>query len=151
MDALEQVTVFMTLMRQLALVMDEERRHLNDLRLDTLADIQADKAALSEAYEIEIRRLRDRPEVLSSLGQPVRAELHATMQAFQRALTANIDGLIDARDRIVEARAAIDTSLHRAVGPAGIETRSLRAPARAPDDGKVITVAFGQRRQGFSA
>lgn len=145
MDALEQVTVFMTLMRQLARVMDEERRHLDELRLDSLAEVQADKAALSEAYEIEIRRLRDRPEVLGSLGQAVRAELHATMQAFQRSLTNNIDGLIDARERVVEARAAIDTSLHRAVGPAGIDMRSARSPAPSEQGAKVITVAFGRR------
>jgi uncharacterized protein YhdP len=135
MDALERVTVFMTVMRQLALVMDEERHLLLELRLDALAEVQADKALLVEAYETELRRLRAEPELIATLDPAVRDELHATMQAFQRTLSDNIDSLVDARERMTGLAQAVDASLERTAGPGGQAAAGERR-------GQVIRVRF---------
>lgn len=83
MEPLEQVTVLMTLMRRLGQVMEHERAILHSLRVDVLPDIQEEKAALAEAYEIELSRLRCSPDVLASLDARVRSQLHEAMRAFQ--------------------------------------------------------------------
>src|SRR5690606_36120482 len=67
MEPLEQITVLMALMKRLAQVMDHERALLKSMRLDALPDLQDEKVALAEAYEIEVARLRRSPESLASL------------------------------------------------------------------------------------
>ena len=67
MEPLEQITVLMTLMKRLVQVMDHERAILKSMRLDALPDLQEEKVALAEAYEIEVGRLRCSPEALASL------------------------------------------------------------------------------------
>ena len=54
MEPLEQITVLMTLMKRLAQVMDHERAVLRSMRLEALPEIQDEKEALAEAYEIEL-------------------------------------------------------------------------------------------------
>jgi hypothetical protein len=135
MDALERVTVFMTLMRQLALVMGEERRLLVELRLDDLSEVQADKALLIEAYEMELRRLRAEPELIALLEPAVRAELHVTMQAFQQALADSIGGLMDAREKVQTLAESVESGLARATGTADPERPR-------PQTGEVIRVRF---------
>ena len=83
MEPLEQVTVLMTLMRRLGQVMDHERALLRSLKLDSLPDIQDEKVALAEAYEIELARLRCSPETLADLEPPVRDQLNEAMRGFQ--------------------------------------------------------------------
>ena len=73
MEPLEQVTILMTLMRRLVQVMDHERALLRGMRLDALPDVQDEKVALAEAYEIEVARLRRSPAALASLEPHVRA------------------------------------------------------------------------------
>ena len=68
MEPLEQITVLMTLMKRLAQVMDHERAVLRSMRLDALPEIQDEKEALAEAYEIELGRLRCSPETLAALA-----------------------------------------------------------------------------------
>jgi hypothetical protein len=58
MEPLEQVTILMTLMKRLVQVMDHERAILKGMRIDALPDVQDEKLALAEAYEIEVARLR---------------------------------------------------------------------------------------------
>jgi hypothetical protein len=83
MEPLEQVTVLMTLMRRLGQVMDHEAVVLQSLRLDALQDVQEEKAALAEAYEIELGRLRCSPQVLGTLEAAIRDRLHEAMREFQ--------------------------------------------------------------------
>ena len=93
MDGLEQVTVLMTLMRQLEQVMDHERELVGRMRLDSLSDIQAEKAALADAYEIELRRLRKSPEIVARVDPLVRAEFQAAMRDFQASVGRNASTL----------------------------------------------------------
>ncbi|MGH6900300.1 MAG: hypothetical protein ACREJ5_27740 [Geminicoccaceae bacterium] len=113
MEALEQVTVVMTLMKRLVQVMDHERAILKSLRLDVLPELQNEKMALAEAYEIEIARLRCSPEALASLEPHVRAQLHDAMCSFQESVTVNLHALCEAREGVDEVLRNIAESLTR--------------------------------------
>jgi hypothetical protein len=143
MEPLEQVTVVMTLMKRLVQVMDHERAILRSMRLDTLPDLQAEKAALAEAYEIELARLRCSPEALASLEPHVRAQLHDAMCGFQESVTVNLHALSGARRLVEEVLRNIGESLARGVKTA---TRGARGEgAEAEPGGQVIPVAFDRR------
>ena len=62
------VAVLLTLMRQLQEVMRTENGLLRDMRLERLRALQAEKAALADAYEVELRRLRDAPDAGGRAG-----------------------------------------------------------------------------------
>ncbi len=98
MQGHETVTILMTLMRQLTLVMEHEHALLRGMRVDALRDIQAEKTALAEAYEIEVRRLRSEPHKLADLEPGVGQELALAMREFQASARANADELLAARD-----------------------------------------------------
>jgi flagellar biosynthesis/type III secretory pathway chaperone len=143
MEPLEQVTVLMTLMKRLVQVMDHERAILKSMRLDALPDIQDEKVALAEAYEIEVGRLRCSPEALASLEPHVRAQLHDAMRSFQESMTVNLQALLAAREVVERVLRNIGESLARS-------TKSLTYGARgatgeAEPTGQVISVAFDRR------
>lgn len=142
MEPLEQVTVLMTLMKRLGQVMEHERAILRSMRLDILPDIQEEKVALAEAYEIELARLRCSPEVLASLDAPVRGQLHEAMRAFQECVAANINALLAAQAVVEKILRNIRDSLTQAeIGPAERARRSVAEPR-----GEVITLAFDRKR-----
>jgi len=141
MQPLEQVTILLTLMRRLGQLMDHERALLGSLRLESLTEIQDEKAALAEAYGIELDRLRRNPETLAALEVPVRERLHEAMRGFQESLAANLDALIDAHLAAEEILHNIADSLMRGSRGLGAETR---AGAHDEPRGHVIQVAFGR-------
>ena len=139
-----RLTVLMTLMRQLQDVMRTENGLLREMRLARLRDLQAEKAALAETYELELRRLRQAPELLASLGSDRRTLLESSMREFQATVRTNADRLLQSR-RVVEALVqAIGESLGTAAAPpAGYGTVSRAAVDTAP--ARVIPVAFDRR------
>jgi hypothetical protein len=140
MEPLEQVTVLMTLMRRLGQVMEHERAILHSLRLEILPDIQEEKTALAEAYEIELSRLRCSPDVLASLDARVRSQLHEAMRAFQTCAAANIHALHAAKASVQKVLASIAASLaENAAGP------DDRPPRPLEPRGQVIPVAFDRK------
>jgi ABC-type antimicrobial peptide transport system ATPase subunit len=143
MEPLERVTVLMTLMRRLVQVMEYERAILKSMRLDALPDLQDEKMALAEAYEIEVGRLRCSPEALASLEPHVRAQLHEAMCSFQESMTVNLQALATAREAVEQVLRHIGDSLARSA-------RSLSCGARGETGeveptGQVISVAFDRR------
>jgi hypothetical protein len=114
MDALEQVTVLMTLMRRLTQVMDHERTILRGMRLDALREAQHEKGLLAEAYEIELRRLRGRPELVQELDPAIRAELFEAMRTLQERLRVNRIALEAAREVVEKVVRTIGDSLREA-------------------------------------
>lgn len=139
MGVLEQVTVLMTIMRQLAEVMDHERRLLHGLRLEAMADLQAEKAALADAYAIEMRRLHAAPERLAELDEGIREDLGHAMQGFQRSLSANVHALQTARSALERLLRTIGDSL------ADAGTARPGYAGRPEARGEVIPVAFNRR------
>jgi hypothetical protein len=143
MEPLEQVTILMTLMKRLVQVMDHERAILQSMRLDALPDLQDEKVALAEAYEIEIARLRCSPEVLASLEPHVRAQLHDAMCSFQESVSVNLHALASVREVVDQVRRNIGENLARS---ARTLVHGAGREAGAPDQGgQVIPVAFDRR------
>jgi hypothetical protein len=143
MEPLEQITVLMTLMRRLVQVMDHERAILKTMRLDALPDIQDEKVALAEAYEIEVARLRCSPEALASLEPHVRAQLHDAMCSFQESVAINLHALSAARDLVDKVLGNITESLSR--GARTLSNLAHTHSENAPTGGQVIPVAFDRR------
>ena len=143
MEPLEQVTVLMTLMKRLVQVMDHERAILRSMRLDALPDLQDEKVALAEAYEIEIARLRCSPEALASLEPHVRAQLHDAMCGFQESVTVNLHALSSAREMVDKVLCNISESLARG---AKALTSAVPGETGEPEPrGQVISIAFDRR------
>lgn len=142
MEPLEQVTVLVTLMQRLGQVLDHERAILRGMRLDGLIDLQAEKAALAEAYEIELDRLRRSPETIAVLEPAVRSRLHDAMRDFQEAMTANLNVLLATRSAIQEVVDNIGESLADGRG-LGCSVRG--ETAAATPSGEVIPVAFDRQ------
>lgn len=143
MEPLEQITILMALMKRLVQVMDHERAILNSMSLDVLPDLQDEKVALADAYEIEAARLRCSPDALASLEPHVRTELHEAMRSFQESVTNNLHALMAAQEMVERVLRNVGDSLARG-------TRRLSHGARSQTgevepSGQVITVAFDRR------
>ena len=143
MEPLEQVTILMALMKRLVQVMDYERAILKSMRLDALPDLQDEKAALAEAYEIEVARLRCSPDALGTLDPHVRAELHDAMRSFQESVSTNLQALMAAQDGVERVLRNIGDSLARGVRSLTHGTHGR--PDEGEPSGKVISVAFDRR------
>jgi hypothetical protein len=141
MEPLEQVTVLMTLMKRLGQVMDHERAILRSLRLDALPDLQEEKMALAEAYEIELARLRCSPEVLGVLEPMVRSQLHEAMRSFQETVSANLNALLGAQAVVDQIRRNIADSVARSAAGLGQAARGQSQDG----GGQVISVAFDRK------
>lgn len=138
MEALEQVTVLMTIMRQLGQVMEHECRILRTMQLEGLNDLQAEKVALAEAYEIELRHLRQTPETLASLEPEIRRELEAATREFQTAVGRNAQALAATKTVVERLCRSISESL-AASGPSRAQYGGK--PSEQPS-AKIIPLAF---------
>ena len=143
MEPLEQVTVLMTLMRRLGQVMDREAVILESLRLDALPEIQDEKAALAEAYEIELGRLRCSPHVLGALDVDIRDRVAEAMREFQDKVKANLGALLAAQTVVDRLLRNIGQSLSRSSAGPSYGTRGEAAVSDAR--GQVISVAFDRK------
>ncbi|MGH6919460.1 MAG: hypothetical protein ACREJ0_17345 [Geminicoccaceae bacterium] len=141
MEPLEQVTVLMTLMKRLGQVMEHERAILRSLRLDVLPDIQEEKVALAEAYEIELSRLRCSPEILAGLDPRVRGQLHESMRAFQECAALNANALRGAKASVEKVLQSIAESLAQSLPAPSDRRQSSVAEPR----GQVISVVFDRK------
>jgi hypothetical protein len=143
MEPLEQITILMALMKRLVQVMDYERAILKSMRLDALPDLQDEKVALAEAYEIELARLRCSPDALATLEPHVRAELHEAMRNFQESVSTNLQVLTAAQEVVERVLRSIGDSLAR--GARSLSHGARGQPSEGESTGQVISVAFDRR------
>lgn len=142
MEPLEKAAVLMTLMKRLGQIMDHERALLSSLRLEDLKELQEEKSALAEAYEVEMQRLRTTPETFATLDENVREQIEAAMRRFQEASQANLQALAAAQtvvDKVVR-NIADGLARHRR-GP----SYQASGAAAQPVSGQVISVAFNRK------
>ena len=143
MEPLEQVTIMLALMKRLIQVMDYERAILKSMRLDALPDLQEEKAALAEAYEIEAARLRCSPDALAALEPHVRAELQEAMRGFQESVRANLQALATAQEVVERVLRNIGDSLAR--GARSLTPGARGQPGEGEPGGQIISIAFDRR------
>ncbi len=125
MDPLERASVLLTLMRELRAVLERENLLLRNMGLEELRSLQEDKHALADAYEVEVRRLRQSPDFVASLDPEVRATLEEAMRALQETMRRNLNALGAARlvaERVARhiAEAASTAALERGQGSAKV-------------------------------
>jgi hypothetical protein len=141
-DIETRVAMLMTLMRQLQDVMHAESALLRGMKLDRLRELQAEKVALAEGYELALRRLRQTPEALAGLDESGRGQLEAAMREFQAVARANAERLRHA-SHVVEG---IVQAIGRSLGATEAGAPGYRASSRGtPEPGRVIAVAFDRR------
>jgi flagellar biosynthesis/type III secretory pathway chaperone len=143
MEPLEQVTVLMTLMKRLGQVMDHERTILHSMRLDALPDVQDEKAALAEAYEIELGRLRTSPETLATLDASIREQLYDAMRQFQDNVSTNLNALLAAQSVVEKVLRNIADGLTRHAS--SLTYGAGGQAAQIEPRGQVISVAFDRK------
>ena len=140
-DAHSRVTMLLTLMQQLREVMQAENALLREMQLGRLRDFQSEKVDLAESYELELRRLRQAPELLTTLDNDTRGQLELALREFQAAVRHNADRLLQARSIVEGVVRVLGESL--AAPPDGQRYGTASRPSR--DGGRVIAVAFDRR------
>lgn len=124
MPPFERVSMAMTLMRQLKQIVTRETMALRQMKLEPLADLQAEKATLAAAYERAVRELRAKPEIFSALERPARESFALASRELQAAIAANVRALEAAR-QVIEGVVkllgqSLDSVQHRpSYAPAG--------------------------------
>jgi hypothetical protein len=142
MSSLERVTVVMTLMEQLRAVMAEENALVRQMKLDRLNDLHAEKAALADAYELELRRLRGEPELFVELSDDVREHLQETTRNFQEASKYNAQVLMAARTLVERMMRKLGESMAVTAPRAG--GYGQQPGKESLTSGQVISVAFNR-------
>ena len=109
-------------------------------RAARLRELEAEKTVLAGRYELELRRLRETPEIVAGLDGDARRLLEAGMREFQAAVRVNADRLAQARGVVEDVARTIARSLAADRGPASY------ARDAAPDHGaRVVPMAFDRR------
>jgi hypothetical protein len=141
-EAQTRIVMLLALMRELQGVMQAENALLRQMRLDRLQALQAEKVALAERYELELRRLRQAPEELAELEPDERALLETGLREFQAAVRANAERLAQARQVAEGVVQAIGASL----GTGSSAASGYGVAGRVGGDvSRVIAVAFDRR------
>ncbi len=120
----ERVSLAMTLMRQLQHVVTRETMALRQMKLEPLADLQAEKATLAVAYEREVRGLHATSEIFAALELPVREAFAMASRELQTAIAANVRALEAARQVVEGVVQLLGQSLE------SVQHRPSYSPAR---------------------
>jgi hypothetical protein len=142
MEPLERAAVLLTLVQALQDVMKRENAMLRSMQLARLGDLQQEKAALGEAYEIELAALRRAPEVVAGLPDHVRRQLELAMRELQRAMRVNIDALRVGREVIEGVVRRIGSCLAARDEQGGAYGRRAAGEVAA---GRIIPIAVDRR------
>lgn len=111
MGAIETVSLLLTLIEELRSTLERENRLLRAMDLEALREVQEHKAALADAYETELRRLRSRPELVGELTPEVRRRLEQALRDLRASMRANMNALLVAREVVERMARHIASSL----------------------------------------
>ncbi|MCB1883979.1 MAG: hypothetical protein KDG89_08290 [Geminicoccaceae bacterium] len=137
MPPLERLSLLLALIQRLEDTLDRETSVIRQMRLKQLSELQAEKTALVEAYERELRQMRQRPDVLGALPIEAREVLEGAIRRLQGRIQANV-GALGAARQVVEG-----VVRHLGESVVALSARGYgKAPAPA---GHVIPVTFSQR------
>lgn len=140
MTPFDQVSLALTVLRRLQRVVTHETAMLRQMKLTPLADLQAEKAALVEAYERQTHQLRATPEIFAALDAPAREAFEQASRELQVAIARNVRALETAREVVEGVVRALGQSLEATRGRKGYAPTSRAAGyAEAP-----IPLAFSR-------
>ena len=141
MAPLERVTVMITLIRQLEDVMARENQALKAMQMEEVEALQDDKSLLTEAYEIEMRKLRSDPAILGSLDDNVRSTLDDAIRSLQATSRRNANTLEAAKTVIERLVQRLSDSIAKS-SPGRNYGLASGTQFAGQTSGKVIAVAF---------
>lgn len=127
------------LMRELGEVMRAEVAVVGQMKLDRLAALQAEKSALAERYERELRAFRSEPEAAAALAPEIRDGLRDAMMELQASATTSTR-------RLAAARGVVE-GIVRVLGEAAADGATAgRYPSRAPTrDARVVPLTLSRQ------
>jgi len=140
----DRVAVLLMLMHQLQDVMRTENGLLREMRLPRLQELQQEKSALADAYELALRRLRQAPETMGSLDEASRGMLEAAMREFQLAVRGNADRLLQSRGVIEDIVRILGESLNRGTATGGYGGSAAK-PVSDTTTARVIPMTLDRR------
>jgi flagellar biosynthesis/type III secretory pathway chaperone len=91
---------------KLAQVMAQEVDLLDEMKIKQIVPLQEEKQWLTKALEVQLARVRKRPELLEEIDSRQREDLRDIVRVFEEVRTANFDRLMTVREvnlRMVEA------------------------------------------------
>lgn len=144
----ERTVLLRALMRELEGVMRAEAALLRGMRLDRIEALQAEKSALAEAYERELRALRQAPEALAALAPAARESLGEAMRGFQAAVADNARRLGAARKVAEGVVRALGASLAASRRPQPYQapgTAALRRGGGRPAQASPLALAVNHQ------
>ena len=140
----DRVAVLLMLMHQLQDVMRTENGLLREMRLPRLQELQQEKSALADAYELALRRLRQAPETMGSLDEASRGMLEAAMREFQLAVRGNAERLLQSRGVIEDIVRILGESLNRGTATGGYGGSAAK-PVSDATTARVIPMTLDRR------
>lgn len=138
MEAMERASLILTLIRELRAVLEREVLLLQGMNFEGLEELQEEKAALADAYEVEVAALRRTPEFVAALDPAVREALLEAMRELRRVMRQNLEALMAART--VTERVARHIA-------ASLETSRHHLGSREPAEGAAQVVPLTLNRQ----
>ncbi len=146
--SLERAAILMVLMREFEEIGRAEVAVLRQLRPGRLRELRAEQAALGEALEIELGRLRRSPEIVGALDLAAREALDAAMRRYRSATAENARRLLAARRLVDDVARELDAGgLAAAAADAGSADAGPRGAAASPTRETAEVLAFAPCRR----
>lgn len=146
MNHLEQVTDLLNIIERLSGLLERENDMLRTMKPLEIQSLQEDKLALTAAYEVRIKSLKESPDEVNALPPGARVGLKETIRRFQAMLTDNEHSLRAAREATERTLTAIaeevrlKTQEHAAYSDKGAVTKPADK-ARMP----AVSLTYDQR------
>ena len=105
-DKMQAVESLLRVASRLIIALERETGLLRDMQMGAVADMQAEKRQLVDAYEMQVRDLLAQPDLMRDVAPVLRAEFAAVAGRFEAAMTDNrraLTAATEAQQRLFKA------------------------------------------------
>ena len=146
MSTQRQVNDLIQITSRLIVVLEREVELLRTMPSTGIEALQAEKSALTAAYESQARSLSGHPEFLEALQPVLRAELERVTGRFQSAVSVNEAALRAARETTQRVLQAIADELDKnRRNNAGYSAQGYAASSSRRTSGQPLSIALDKR------
>ncbi len=146
MSTQSQVNDLLQVTSRLIAVLEREVKLLRAVPSTEFEELQAEKSALTTAYESQARSLSGHPELLEALQPVLRAELKRVTGRFQSAVAANEVALRAARETTQRVLQAIADELDKnRCDKAGYSAQGCAPSSSRRTSGPPLSITLDQR------